>query len=55
MRFLAVFLFMSLGVMALTMLGERGTQRLREARPFVAMGWGVGIAPLSVLVTARGW
>jgi hypothetical protein len=55
MRFLAVFLFMSLGVMALTMLGERATNRAREGRPFMAMAWGVGLAWLANLNMWTGW
>jgi hypothetical protein len=55
LRFLALFLFLSFGVMALTMLGERATQRLREGRPFVAMAWGVALAWLANLNMWAGW
>jgi hypothetical protein len=55
MRFFAVFLFLSFGVMALTMLGERGYRRLREGRPFLAGAWGVGVAWLANLNIWTGW
>jgi hypothetical protein len=55
MRFLALFLFMSLGVTALTMLGERATGRLREVRPVLAMGWGVALAWLADINMWTGW
>ncbi len=55
MHFFALFLFFSFGVMALTLLGERGYRRLREARPFLAGAWGVGLAWLANLNMWTGW
>jgi hypothetical protein len=55
MHFFALFLFFSFGVMALTMLGERGYRRLREARAFLALSWGVGLAWLANLNMWSGW
>ena len=55
MHFLAVFLFVSFGVMALAVLGERMSRRLREVRPFLAGAWGVGLAWLANLNMWTGW
>jgi hypothetical protein len=55
MYFFAVFFFMALGVMALTMLGESGYRRLRPVRVLVAGGWGVGLAWLANLSMWTGW
>jgi hypothetical protein len=55
MHFFAVFLFLSFGVMGLTMLGERATRRVREGRSFLAGGWGVGLAWLANLNMWTGW
>jgi hypothetical protein len=55
MHFFAVFLFLSFGVVALTLLGERGYGRLREGRPFVAGAWGVGLAWLANFNMWTGW
>ncbi len=55
MHFFAVFLFFSLGVMGLTMLGERGYRKLREGRAFMACGWGVGLAWLANLNMWASW
>jgi len=55
MHFFALFLFFSFGVMALTMLGERGYRRLREARAVLAMGFGIGLAWLANLNMWTGW
>lgn len=55
MYFFAVFLLLSLGVMALAMLGERGYRQLREARSFVAVAWGVGLAWLADFNMWAGW
>jgi hypothetical protein len=55
MRFLALFVFLSLGVTALTMLGERASRRLREVRPFLAMAWGVALAWLANVNMWAGW
>ncbi len=55
MHFFAVFLFLSFGVMALTMLGERGYRRMREGRPFLAAGLGVGLAWLANFDMWSGW
>jgi len=54
-HFFALFLFFSFGVMGLTMLGERGYRRLREARALLALGWGVGLAWLANLNMWSGW
>jgi hypothetical protein len=55
MPFFALFLFLSFGVMALTMLGERGYRRAREARPILATGWGVALAWLANVNMWSGW
>lgn len=55
MHFFAVFLFLSLGIMGLTMIGERGTRRLREGRAFEAGAWGVGLAWLANMNMWAGW
>lgn len=55
MHYFAVFLFFSFGVMALTMLGERGYYRLREGRPFMAGAWGVALAWLANFNMWLGW
>lgn len=55
MHFFAVILFMSLGVMGLSMLGERATRRFREGRTFIAGGWGVGLAWLANLNMWTSW
>ncbi|HEY3943551.1 MAG TPA: hypothetical protein VGL60_13880 [Acidimicrobiales bacterium] len=55
MRFFAVVLFSSLGVMALTMLGERATRRYREGRAVLAGAWGVGLAWLANLNMWTSW
>lgn len=55
MHFFALFFFLSLGVMALTMLGERGFHRLREARALVGAGLGIGLAWLANLDMWTGW
>jgi hypothetical protein len=55
MRFFAVFLGFSLGVMALTMLGERGYRRLGEARAALGAGLGVGLSWLANLNMWSGW
>src|SRR5579863_7365941 len=55
MHFFAVFLFMSMGVMGFTMLGERGMRRLREGRAFMFGAWGVGFAWLANLNMWTGW
>jgi hypothetical protein len=55
MHFFAVFLFLSFGVMALTMLGERGYVRLREGRPFLAGAWGIALAWLANFNMWTGW
>ena len=55
MHFFAVFLFLSFGVMGLTMLGERGYSRLREGRAFLSGGWGIALAWLANLNMWSGW
>ncbi|HET9092976.1 MAG TPA: hypothetical protein VFN50_11235 [Acidimicrobiales bacterium] len=55
MHFFALFLFFSLGVMAISMLGERMYRRVREIRPFLMGGWGVGLAWLANLNMWNGW
>ena len=55
MHFFATFLFLSLGVMGLTMLGERGYRRLREGRPFLAGALGIGLAWLANFNMWTGW
>jgi hypothetical protein len=55
LHFLVVFLFLALGVMAVTALGERGYRRLREVRPLLAGAWGVGLAWLANLNMGTGW
>ena len=55
MHFLAVFLFVAFGVMALTALGGRFHRRLREFRPLLAGAWGVGLAWLANLNMWSGW
>lgn len=61
MHFLAVFLFVSFGVIALTALGEglgavaRVPWNRREARPFLAGLFGVGLAWLANLNMWTGW
>lgn len=55
MHYFAVFLFFSFGTMALTILGERGYRRLHEARAFLAVGWGVGLAWLADFNMWSGW
>ena len=54
-HYLAVFLFVSFGVVALTMLGERLYGALREMRAFTAAGWGVALAWLANLNMWLGW
>lgn len=55
MHFFAVFFFSCFGVMALTMLGERGYRRVREARPFLSGAWGIGLAWLANLNMWSAW
>ena len=55
MHFFAVFLFFSLGVMALTLLGERAYRMVGEGRPFIATAMGVGLAWLANLNMWTGW
>jgi hypothetical protein len=55
MRFFALFVFLSLGVMGLTMLGERGYRRLREGRAFMAGAWGAGLAWLANVNMWTSW
>jgi hypothetical protein len=55
MHFLAVFLLVSFGVMAITALGERTHRRLVELRAFLAGGWGVALAWLANLDMWTGW
>lgn len=55
MYFFGLFLLFSTGVMALTMLGERGYRRLGEARPFASGAWGVGLAWLANLNMWQAW
>ena len=55
MHFFAVFFFLALGVMGLTMLGERGYRRMREGRALLAGAWGVGLAWLANLNMWTGW
>lgn len=55
MYFFAVFFFLALGVMGLTMLGERGFRRLGEVRPLLAGAWGVGLAWLANFNMWSGW
>jgi hypothetical protein len=55
MHFFAVILFMSLGVMGLTMLAERGTRRYREGRAVIAGGLGIGLAWLANLNMWTSW
>ncbi len=55
MHFLAVFLFVAFGVMALTAVGTHLHRRLRELRPLLAGAWGVGLAWLANLNMWSGW
>ncbi len=55
MHFLAVFLFVAFGVMALTALGAHLHRRLRELRPLLAGAWGVALAWLANLNMWSGW
>ncbi|MFZ0059016.1 MAG: hypothetical protein WAL35_03095 [Acidimicrobiales bacterium] len=55
MHYFALFFFFSFGVMALTMLGERGYRRMTEGRVGVAGFWGVGLAWLANLNMWSGW
>jgi hypothetical protein len=61
MRFFAVFLFIAFGVLALTSLTEsaggliRVPWNRRDARPFLAGGWGISLAWLSNLNIWNGW
>lgn len=53
MQFFAVFLFVALAVMALTLLGDR--IRMREARAVIAVGSGIALAWLANLNMWTGW
>jgi hypothetical protein len=53
MQFFAVFFFMALAVMGLTLLGDR--VHLREFRTLVAMVWGIGLSWLANLNMWVGW
>ncbi len=55
MHFFAVILFMSFGVMGVTMLGERVTRRAREGRAVLAAGFGVGLSWLANLNMWTSW
>jgi FtsH-binding integral membrane protein len=55
MHFFAVILFVSLGIMGLTMLGERATRQMREGRAFMAGAIGVGLAWLANLDMWTSW
>jgi hypothetical protein len=61
MRFLAVLLFLAFGVLALTSLTEslggliRAPWNRRDARPFLAGAWGIGLAWLANLNMWNGW
>jgi hypothetical protein len=55
MHFFGLFLFFALGVMGLTMFGERAYRRLREGRAVVAVAWGVGLAWLANLNMWTSW
>lgn len=55
MTFLGLFILFAFGVVALTMLGTRGYQRLRELRAAVALFWGIGLAWLANLDMWRAW
>jgi hypothetical protein len=61
MHFFAVFLLLSFGVVALTALGESigGLARVpwnrRDARPFLASAFGVGLAWLANFNMWSGW
>ncbi len=55
MHYFGVFLFLALGVMALTMFGERLNRRLREGLSLMAGGWGIGLAWLANFNMWSGW
>jgi hypothetical protein len=55
MHYFAALFFLSLGVMALMMLGERFYRVLRESRTFLAGAWGVGLAWLANFNMWTGW
>ena len=55
MHFLALLLFVSFGVVALTNIGDRAYRKLREGRAVVAAGWGVGVAWLANINLWTGW
>lgn len=55
MHFFAVFVLLSLGVTSLTVLGERGYRRWREARSLLAAGLGVALAWLANFDMWTGW
>lgn len=55
MHFFAVFLFLSLGVMGVTMPGERGYRAVREGRPLIAGLVGVALAWLVNLNMWTSW
>ena len=55
MRFFAVFMFLSLSVMGLTILGDRLVQRRPDVRAFLAGSWGVALAWLANFNMWTGW
>ncbi|GEM_PF-1150788 len=55
MHFFAVFFFLALCVMGLTMLAERVAWRLPDVRAFLAGGWGVALAWLANFNMWIGW